>query len=120
MAWTYGGVRIYVQRSDRGSSQILPRLQPVSGGTVVQSFGYEKDIRNVTALIVGDARDAALLAFSKDGGTLHSFVGPEGTIGSFAMKSYSSSRTDSTCQTIDTSLPEEAPVYEVEMEFYET
>lgn len=120
MAWTLGGVRIYVQKAETGSSQILPRLQPVSGGTVVQSFGYEKDVRNVSAIIVGDTREAALKAFSKDGGALHAYVSPEGSLGSFAVKSYSSNRTNSICQTIDITLPEDAPVYEVEMELYET
>lgn len=118
MAWTYGGVRIYAQESSRSSAQILARLQPVNGGTVIHSFGYESMIRNVTAIVVGDTNDAALYAFSKDGGTTHELVSPEGSLGNWICKGYSSRRTDSTCQTIDTTQPETAPVYEVELELH--
>lgn len=118
MAWTYGGHRIYVQESREGASAILPRLQPLAGGSKIQSFGYDSDIRNVTALVVGDTIKNALKAFSKDGGTLHAFVSPEGSLGNWSLKSFSSNRTDSTCQTIDITQPEEAPVYEIELELW--
>lgn len=115
MAWTYNGNRIYVQKSTKGASQIMPRLQPLSGGSVLQSFGYDSTIRNVTAIIVGDTIEQALEALSKDGGTAHAFVSPEGALGNWILKEYSSDRTNSTCQTIDETQPEDAPVYNVEM-----
>lgn len=116
MAWTYGGVRIYVQESEKSRSQILPRLQPLSGGTVIQSFGYESPIRSVSALIVGDTNEATLDGFSKDSGTAHEFVSPEGSLGNWILKSYKASRTKSTCQSIDTLQSDDAPVYDISLE----
>lgn len=118
MAWTLGGNRIYVQKITKGASQILPRLQPLSGGSVIQSFGYDSTIRNITAIIVGDTIEQAIEAFSKDGGVLHTLVSPEGSLGDWIVKSYQSDRTESTCQTIDQLQPEDAPVYSVEMELW--
>lgn len=116
MAWTYGGHRIYVQKSSQSDAQIMPRLQPLSGGTVIQSFGYESEIRNVTAIVVGDTIKNALKAFAKDGATSHAFVSPEGSLGNWILKSFQADRTEATCQTIDETQPEEAPVYDIELE----
>jgi hypothetical protein len=93
----------------------MPRLQPIGGGSVLQSFGYDSTVRNVTAIVVGDTIEQAIEAFSKDGGSSHALVSPEGSLGSWVVKDYNSNRTESTCQTIDISQPEDAPVYDVEM-----
>lgn len=119
MPWTLGGHRLYVQKSTENTSQILPRLQPVSGGTVVQSFGYDSTVRTVTAIVVGDTIKNALMAFAQDGGLSHEFVSPEGSLGNWIVKSCSPDRTESVCQSIDTTQPEDAPVYDVELELYE-
>ena len=115
MAWTIGGNRIYVQKITKGAGQILPRLQPLSGGSVIQSFGYDSTIRNVTAIVVGDTIEQAIEAFSKDSATAHALVSPEGSLGNWIIKDYNSDRTESTCQTIDILQPEDAPVYNLEM-----
>jgi len=116
MAWTYDGNRIYVQSSEESNSAILPRLQPLSGGTVIQSFGYESDTRTVSAIVVGDTIKEALRVLSKDGGIAHALVSPEGSLGSWSLKSFKASRTESTCQSIDQTQDSTAPVYEVELE----
>lgn len=116
MAWTLGGHRIYVQKATQSDSQIMPRLQPISGGTVIQSFGYESEIRSVSAIVVGDTIKNALKAFAKDGASSHAFVSPEGSLGNWIVKSFQADRTESTCQTIDTTQPEDAPVYNIEVE----
>jgi hypothetical protein len=118
MAWTLGGHRIYTQKSSENTSQILPRLQPLSGGTVIQSFGFDSIVRSITVIVVGDTIKNALLAFAQDGGTSHAFVSPEGSLGSWIVKSCVPNRTNSTCQSIDISQPEEAPVYEIELELW--
>jgi hypothetical protein len=120
MAWQLGSIRLYVQKSSENNSQILPRLQPLSGGTIIQSFGYDSPIRSITALVVGDTNNNSLKAFASDSGTAHELVSPEGSLGNFIVKSYNPNRTDSVCQTIDTLQPEEAPVYDVEIELYES
>lgn len=115
MAWTYGGVRIYVQKSNKGSSQIMPRLQPLSGGSVLQSFGYDSAVRTISAIIVGDTNENTLYGFSKDDATSHALVSPEGSLGSWILKEYSADRDESTCQTIDITQAEDAPVYNIEL-----
>lgn len=116
--WTYGGVRIYAQNSSKNAAQILARLQPVNGGTVIQSFGYDSSIRNISAIVVGDTNESALEAFAKDGGTEHELVSYEGSLGNWILKSFSSNRRMGTCQTIDTTQDEDAPVYDVELELH--
>lgn len=119
MPWTLGGHRIYTQKSSENTSQILPRLQPVNGPTVIQSFGYDSLTRAITIIVVGDTIKNALIAFAQDGGLSHAFVSPEGSLGNWIVKSCVPSRTESTCQTIDPLQPTDAPVYEIELELYE-
>jgi hypothetical protein len=119
MPWTYNSNRFYAQDSDETTSAIAPRLQPLSGGSVIQSFGYDSDIRKIEAIVVGDTIKNALKALANDGMQLHTLVSPEGSLGSWALKSFSARRTDSTCQTIDITQDETAPVYDVSMEFWQ-
>ena len=115
MAWTLGGHRCYVQKITKGASAIAPRLQPISGGSKIQNFGYDSTIRNVEAIVVGDTINDALETFSKDGMQLHALVSPEGSLGNWMVKDCNSDRTPSTCQTIDETQPEDAPVYNVSL-----
>ena len=117
--WQLNGNRIYVQKSSENTSQILPRLQPLSGGTVIQSFGYDSTVRSVAAIVVGDTIKNALMALAQDGGLAHTFVSPEGSLGDWIVKSCVPNRTDSTCQSIDMTQAEDAPVYEVELELWQ-
>ncbi len=119
MPWTYGSRRFYPQKSGENTSAILPVLQPLSGGSIIQAFGYVSTVRQFSAIVVGDTIKEALEAFSKDGGTAHALVSPEGSLGNFMMKSFNVDRTMSTCQTIDVTQPEESPVYNVEFELFE-
>jgi hypothetical protein len=118
MAWTLGGQRIYVQEADEAMAQIAPRLQPLSGGSIVQSFGYDSTIRTISAIVVGDTIKNALKNFSKDGMTAHAFVSPEGSLGNWMVKGFKANRTTSTCQSIDQTQPEDAPVYECQIELW--
>jgi hypothetical protein len=115
--WTFGGTRIYVQNLTGNRGQIIARLQPVSGGTKLQLFGYESLIRNVSAIVVGDANLSALETMSKSGNA-YALVGPEGNLGSYYVKTLSFSRVNTICQTIDTTQPEDTPVYTVEIELH--
>lgn len=117
--WQLGGYRIYTQKSSENTSQILPRLQPLSGGTVVQAFGFDSNVRSINVIVVGDTIKDALMAFAQDGGASHALVSPEGSLGNWIVKSCVPTRTDSTCQTIDILQPTDAPVYEIDMELYE-
>lgn len=119
MAWTYGSRRFYPNKSGENTAAILPILQPLSGGSIIQNFGYQSTVRQYGGVIVGDTIKEALEAFAKDGGTAHALVSPEGAMGNFMMKSFNADRTMSICQTIDVTQPEEAPVYDFQMELFE-
>ena len=119
MAWTIGGNRSYVQNSLEDTSQILPRLHPLAGGTIVQVFGYDSLIRKMTALVVGDTIKNLIKGYSQDGGTVHAVVSPEGSLGNFIVRSCNVKRLPIVCQTIDTLQSTAAPVYELEVELFE-
>ena len=106
MAWALGGVQIFVQDLKEEVSQIIPRLQPLSGGTVLQTFGYESDIETVAGLVVGATDKDALKAMS------------EGSLGDFLIKNVRVNRVMSICQTLRPDLPEDSPVYAVEIQLY--
>lgn len=117
MAWTLDGVRIFVNESKEEAGQIVPRLQPLGGGTVLQTFGYESDIRTLSAIVVGDVDKDALKAM-RQGGT-SALVSPEGSLGSFTVKNVSVNRVHCIAQTIRVDLACDAPVYNVEIQLYE-
>lgn len=115
--WTLNGIRIFAQQHRSDSSQIIPRLQPLGGGTVLQFFGYESRIISVSAIIVGDADLNALRNLRKTA-TAYELVSPEGSQGDFYVKKVSHSRRMSICQTMRPDLPEDAPVYDIDIELY--
>lgn len=117
MAWYVDSVRTFVDESKEEGGQIIPRLQPLGGSTILQIFGYESIIRNIGGLIVGDTDKNALLAKRTDGNT-HTLTGPEGSLGSFYVKNVTISRIHSICQTIRPDLDIDAPVYQFEIQFF--
>lgn len=118
MAWTLNNIRIFVQESKEDAGQIIPRLQPLSGATILQVFGYESDIRTLGAIVVGDTDKNALKGLRQTGSS-YALVGPEGSLGSFLVKNVSVNRVHCICQTLRPDLAEDAPVYEVEIQLYE-
>ena len=117
MAWTLGGQRIYVQQINGEASQIIPRLQPLGGRTVIQFFGYESEVKTISALVVGNTKKDLLLSWRKDE-TLRALVSPEGSLGNYYIHKVSYKREPIVCQTIDTALAPESPVYTVDFELY--
>lgn len=117
MAWTLDGIRIFAQQKDDSNIQIVPRLQPLSGGTVHQFFGYEDAVTSLVAVVVGDTDKEDLEALARSG-TSHTLVGPEGSFGNYIVKRALPKRQMVICQTIRTDLPEDSPVYIVDLELY--
>lgn len=115
--WTLNSIRIFVQESTAEGSQIIPRLQPLSGGTVLQIFGYEDRIHGINAIVVGDTDRDALLALRKTGNT-YTLVSPEGSMGSYYVKKVAYKRIPNLCQTMRPDLAEDAPVYIFDLELY--
>lgn len=118
MAWTINSIRIFVGESKEEAGQIIPRLQPLNGGTVLQVFGYESDIRTIGCIVVGDTDKDAIKAL-RTTGDAYELVSPEGSLGSFLVKNVGVTRIHCICQTIRLDLDSDAPVYQVEIQLYE-
>ena len=115
MAWNLSGTRIFVQEHEETDGQIIPRIQPLSGGTTLQLFGYEFKIVKLSALIVGDTDRNALRAMAKSGST-HTLTFPDASTSDFYVKSASFKQLYNICQTLRTDLAEDANVYNVGIE----
>jgi hypothetical protein len=113
--WTLGGVRIFTQEESQNQKQIMPRLQPLAGGTVIQIFGYESPIKALSCKVVGEVDRVAIENMTKDG-ALHTLVSYEGTVGDFYVSSVSWTRDRTISQTLRPDLDCEDPVYTVQIE----
>jgi hypothetical protein len=116
--WLLDSTRIFVQKLEGNINQIIPRLQPLSGGTVLQFFGYEDEVTKVGCLVVGEDDLADLKGMAIDY-SYHTLSGPDSYTQDFYVKSISSDRMMTVAQTIRTDLDCYAPVFKVELELYE-
>jgi len=117
MVWSYNSVRIYVDKEAGGGKQIMPILQPLAGGSVVQFYGWETATKQISGLIVG-ATDLATLLGLKETATGYVLNSPEGALGSFYLKDIKYNRLPIVYQTMNTTAPLtcESPVYSVELD----
>jgi len=115
--WSYGNIRIYAQTDVDATSQIIPRIQPLSGPTILQIFGNDSAIKSITAIVVGSGDASSLNSYAADG-TAYTLVSPEVTVGSFYLKSISMARQYSISQTMRPDLACDAEVYMATMELY--
>jgi len=115
--WTYGNIRIFAQTDSNAVGQILPRIQPLAGATIIQVFGHESNIKTISAIIVGSG-DASHLETLTSSGAAFPLVGPDGAMGDYYPKSITIDRHMSLYQTIRTDLSCTAPVYDVSLELY--
>ena len=118
MAWTFGGQRIFVQEYTINGSQIIPRLQPLTGGTIYQWFGYETKRVTLAGIVVGTVNKSALMGFYEDG-ISRTLVGPYSINKDCFVKDISVTLLPITCQTLRPDLDDDAPVYNVKLELYE-
>jgi hypothetical protein len=117
MPWYLDTTRIFVQKLEGSQSQIIPRLQPLSGGTVLQFFGYEDEITKVTCKVVGSGDLGQLTDMSIDY-SYHTLSGPDNYVKDYYVKSISHNRLPTRAQTIRTDLDCYESIYDVEIEFY--
>lgn len=115
MAWYLDSTRVFVQEHEESDSQIMPRLQPLAGGTVIQLFGYESKIVKVMAIIVGETDRNALRAMAKSGST-HTLTFPDTSTSDFYVKSVGFKQIYNICQTLRPDLAEDASVFNVSLE----
>ena len=119
MAWTYGGVRLYVQEYEQDRENIIARIQPINANTILHHFGYGDRIIQLNAYVVTDADVATLDGFAKSS-SAQTLVGPEGTIDDFFCKTCKPSREMIACSVwFDRpGLDDDVPVYTVALELY--
>lgn len=118
MAWTYNGVRIFVTDIQDDVQQIVARLNPVAGGTVLQVFGWDDPIYKVDGKIVGED-DHLALRNMRDDGVAYDLITPETTISGLILSKLSFKRVYTIGQTLRTDLDCTAPVYDVNMELFQ-
>jgi len=117
MPWTLNSIRIFTQEHDTEGGQIIPRLQPISGGTILQIFGYESEVKNINAYVVGDTDRDALMALRKTG-TAYELMSPMGDLGDFYVRKAKYKQIPNICQTLRPDLPEDSPMYLFDFELY--
>lgn len=115
--WTFNGTRIITQDLDDNSKQIVARLNPIQAGTIYHVFGWDEPIVKVGGIVVGDTDRDALKALTQTGLT-YVLSGPEGIMGDYVLNSVTFKRLMCICQTMRPDLPEDSPVYNVDMELY--
>jgi hypothetical protein len=117
--WTLGGTRIFVQELSDAVKSILAKLQPLAGGTVPQSFGYETNQIKLSGLIVGEADKLHLKSLTTSGSVSFELMSPEGDLGDFFIEAVSTKRERTISQTIRQDLDCASPVFTVEIELLE-
>ena len=118
MDWTYGGIRIFTQELGEENKQIISRLHPFAGGTIHHIFGWEDGIAKLEAFVVGSGDVNSLVNYTTSG-TSFQLNSPYGTLGDYLLASINAKLIHTICQSIRTDLPEDAPVYRVNLELYE-
>jgi len=100
MDWSIGGIRIYVTDGNEEVGQIVAKLQPLSGGTIFQTFGYETPVRKLSCYVVGDTNKENLMNLTTSG-TVFELLSPEGSLGDFIVEKVNMPRVACVKQTLD-------------------
>lgn len=118
MAWTLNSIQIITQDFDEDTKNILARIQPLSGGTVLHKFGYESTVYSINAIVVGTTDKNALIALSKTN-TAYTLVTPNGNISNVYVNAVKAKqRLGVISQTLRTDLDCDSPVFDVNIELF--
>jgi hypothetical protein len=117
MAWTLNGIRIFVTDFGNDYKQIIAKLNPLNGGTVYHTFGYDFVTSKLTCYVVGDTDNVAIRALTRTG-TSYTLISDQGSYGDFLVNAVNIKRINSVCQTLRPDLDDDAPVYIADMELY--
>lgn len=107
--------RIYVQQHNEAGQRIAARLQPIDTATVIHLFGWDLPIVKIGGVVVGSGD----IQWFKElvSTSSHALSGPWGQVAGTVIN-VSADLRQSVCQTIRQDLPDTAPVYDVEIEFW--
>lgn len=119
MAWYFGDVRIYVQKYETDSKQVIARLQPLNNKTILHLFGWESEKLNLGGLVVTNSGVSTLKSY-RTTGLAYTLSGPEGTVGDFYVSNIKAPRLDTIniCLNDRPGLDPLSPVYSVNLELY--
>lgn len=119
MSWIFNNIRIYASRDDTKTAQVIARLQPLAGSTILHVFGNEAEIKSFGGLVATSGDLLSLQALTTTG-LSYTLSGPEGILGDYFVKDFSAKRnsTVNICLFDRPSLPSNVPVYEVNLELY--
>jgi hypothetical protein len=117
MSWYLSSVKLIVQDNSSSAKQIIARLQPVSGGTTLQIFGYEDPVVKLSAIIVGTTDRSTLEGFTQSG-SAYTLSTPYGGLSYYVSSFTSKQRLGVISQNIiiDGSHTCTDPVFDVEIE----
>lgn len=117
--WTFDGNRIYVTDEEVSSNQIIARLQPLAGTTILHAFGYEAEIFKFTCKVVGTSVLDALKYMRSTGLAYTMQETNESFSKNFYLHNLSYKRDKTIWQSIDPAQDCATPVYTVTLELYE-
>lgn len=117
MAWSYNGIRVFTQKNTGSKKQIIARLQPLEGGTILQTFGWDERIVKLSGLVVGSDDINSLLGLTETG-TAYTLSGATGNYGDYFLSNFSYDQLNSICQTLRPDLDDDAFVYQVDLELF--
>lgn len=115
MSWSLGSIRVFVTEKSGAEKQIIARLNPLGGGTVLQFFGYDDEIAHIKAYVVGETNLESLKTMSKSGES-YNLTGYGTNYGDFYVSNLSWSRVPAVYQTLTTDCY--APLYTADLELY--
>lgn len=116
--WYLDSTRFFVQQFEVSDKQIIARLQPLAGGSVHHVFGYETPVLKVSGITVGATDRDAIRAMARTG-TTHTLTFDGNTIiGAALVSSVTATKRNMVCQTLRPDLPEDSPLYDIELEMW--
>ena len=119
MQWFFDSTKIFPQTYNIDKKQIIARLNPLGGGTVLHFFGYENETIKMTVMLAGETNLGVLLAAAEDGAGHYIIESGTGvSITSVYVNNITANRLPVIYQTFDPSEDCDAVVYSVDMELY--
>ena len=112
MSWTVDSIRVYVSGFATANKNIIAKLQPLEGETIVQYFGYEMETARISGKVIGDSDAEAVRALAKSGDLIT--LSLSGVAASGYVETTSVTRDPAICQTVTATRTD--PVYNVEIE----
>ena len=116
--WTLGGTRIFVTQLSDSAGQIVAKLQPLDGGTIYHTFGYENHTYKLDFLIAGTTDLETIKGYATSG-ISYSLISPWGTLGDFIVGNVTITPTHSIWQSFNSEELCTAMVFAVSMELLE-